>query len=470
MLWAATISDGLYAHTGGSWRRLAGSDRLGSAWLYSLRPSPRGGVWIAGAAGAVRALPRPDSDEGFAIVERLGRLHGLVNGSVNDVLEQADGTLWVATFRGIARIPAHVRARKLPPPRVVLTSRRLNGTVRGAEQLSLPYQPGVLELQFAALSFVDPRAVRYRVQLGRDRAWSAPFEQPALQLVDLPPGSYDIRVAASVDGVTWSPARETVRVRVARPWFQRLWFWALVLAGVVLLVFAVQRARMAVRLRLARQRLRIAMDLHDEMGSSLGSIGLLADVVSQPQVPEAKKAELAREIAGTASQLGTSLRDIVWTLREDSDSLDALIVQLSDRAASLFPAERPRFVTELPEHGTGVTLSLPVRRNLQLLAQEALHNAARHANADTVTLGLRPVDAGWILWVEDDGIGCPKDDSGKGLGLTSMRRRAADIGARLTIGPASDGKGTRVQVQFAPRAQDRRVLRASSGSDHRRTT
>jgi signal transduction histidine kinase len=106
---------------------------------------------------------------------------------------------------------------------------------------------------------------------------------------------------------------------------------------------------------------------------------------------------------------------------------------------------------------------------------EALHNAAKHARARRVHLGASAEAGLWRLWVEDDGIGirpaAPPPRSG-GLGLPGMRGRAAEIGGRLTIGPAAGGpSGTRVEIalpaprfvalRFAPRLSSKLRWRTS---------
>jgi signal transduction histidine kinase len=109
----------------------------------------------------------------------------------------------------------------------------------------------------------------------------------------------------------------------------------LVLIGVVL--FAAHRARVAVLVRLERQRALIAMDLHDEIGSGLGSIGILSGVAASENVKDEQRRELALDIVDTAAELGNALTDIVWSLRPDSATIEGLAYRLTRRASRLFP-------------------------------------------------------------------------------------------------------------------------------------
>jgi len=193
------------------------------------------------------------------------------------------------------------------------------------------------------------------------------------------------------------------------------------------------------------------MDLHDEVGSGLGTIAVLAGIAGRPDVSPGKRREVASRIESVAQELSRSLGDIVWSLRASSGTLDSFWGQLVDRAHPLFAAGRPALAVEAPEPVPAEPLPLVVRRNLFLLALEALHNAARHAGASTVALRLARGEGHWRLEVEDDGSGIPADGgaprSRRGLGLEAMRTRAEEMGGSIAWQPR-EGGGTRVVVRF----------------------
>ena len=147
-----------------------------------------------------------------------------------------------------------------------------------------------------------------------------------------------------------------------------------------------------------------------------------------------------------------SLSEIVWSLRLGSERLEALAQYLKERANKLFVDGNVRFGTEYPASWPETPLSLPLRRNLLLIAIEALHNAAKHAQASEVRLGMAQNGASWSLWVEDDGVGIDRGvHPGTGMGLANMKRRAEEIGAAIAWAPG-DVTGTRVSVVFDPRS------------------
>src|SRR5690606_18353607 len=179
--------------------------------------------------------------------------------------------------------------------------------VGDAGAFDLPADRNRLELRFAALSFRDRSLLRYQVRPSDREPWRAAGE-PSFRWFDLRPGHHAPGFRASLDGRQWSPQTATIDFRVLPPWYTDWRFIAgaaVLLAGAMLLV---HRARVRMLLRLERQRTGIALDLHDEIGSGLGSIGILAGVISGPNTGGGAGSErdrrLAHEIARTSAQLG----------------------------------------------------------------------------------------------------------------------------------------------------------------------
>lgn len=460
-LWMSTNRAGVWRYREGRWEPIPASRALASQIVFGLTLSPAGGVWVVGHGTTVRVVERADTAEGWEVVEVLSPWQGLPGSGGGDLIEGADGHLWLATSSGVVAVPPDARRAEAAPPRVRLAEVVLNGRSMeaGDEVTELPHGSQV-ELHFAALSFRDRRRLRYQYRLRADAPWTDSRESaPVLRFVDLRAGTYRAEVRASLDGVNWTPEPARLSFEVLSPWYLRPWALALLALLAAGALYAAYRVRVSVFLRLERQRAQIALDLHDEMGSGLGSIGILSNLAAEDTLDGARRRDLARKIAETAGEMGNTLTEIVWTLRPGETTLKALAYHLAERAGRLFPGGETTFATDFPPRWPRVELSLNARRNLLLIASEALHNAARHARARHVRLGLAPAGRGrrWRLWIADDGCGFKPDGeaaTGSGMGLTSMRRRAEEIGAEFSL--TTDG-GTQVSVVFDPRAESLRV-------------
>src|SRR5262245_8304683 len=454
-IWMATRGHAILrrARGGQRWEPLPGTRALPSAIVLNLIPARSPGtVWVAAFGAVVRVVERPDTPDGWQILEQLGGWHGLPGRGANDVLEEADGTVWLTTARGVMRVPGTARYAPRPPPPVALVDARVDtAEVPLGSALVLPHQRNRLELRFAALSLRDPGPIRYQVRLSRGANWQDTRGLPSFRWIDLPPGRYRAEVRASADGHTWTPEPAAFVFTVRPPWYREPWAIAVFALAFAIGLTIAYRARVEVLLGLERQRARIAMDLHDEIGSALGSIGILSGVLAQDRAANEEGERIAREISRTAGEVGDALSGLVWALDPRPGTLRDLATRLADYGERLFASDHVEFRTRFPTAWPADLLPLELRGNVVAVGLEALHNAARHARAKHVTLTLEPQGAKWELAVSDDGIGlaAPKAaGQGAGLGLRSMQRRAQEIAGSVTW-EATPGGGTTLRLSFA---------------------
>jgi len=414
--------------------------------------SPRGGVWVPSSSGFLR-VEEVDPDNGYAVevVERLGVDNGLMTKSGGNVHEDADGTLWLSTVFGVLRIPGEVRDASPRIPRVEFVrfdAGNETHPVDGANH-TLPSSQNDIVLGFAALTFKDRTGLRYRVRARANDPWSE-TRSAELRFIGLAPGHYRAEVAASLDGERWSATTATLEFTVLPPWYRTVWAAALLFLFGSAVLYGVYRARVAILLRFERQRTRIAMDLHDEMGSRLGSIRILSDLLRDDTVEAAARPSIVDQISGSAEELSSTLADIVWSLRPRVRTLRAVLDRLEVRANEFVPTGRVQVTIGVPVDD--VVVSVAVCKNLLSVGSEALHNAVRHGAADRLRICLdRATGREFELRVADNGSGFDAEaSSGDGLGLVSMRTRVEEIGGSLTI-DSTPGEGTTVTVRFAPR-------------------
>ena len=227
-------------------------------------------------------------------------------------------------------------------------------------------------------------------------------------------------------------------------------------AGVVVLIvvvlgvmaFTIQwylRQRRARRQELEALRQRISQDLHDEIGSSLGSIAL----ISQDALALAQDDNVRRdlgEIRDTAVQTLDSMRDIVRLAQTGvygQGDLTAHLREIAGRMLRGVPhtiqGEADAAFNELP---------MNQRRDLVLMFKETLHNLSRHAHATQAEIKLEQGPDAVTLLVKDNGCGFePASTNGTGMGLTNLQRRATKHGGRVDIHSAPT-KGTSIHIIF----------------------
>jgi len=231
------------------------------------------------------------------------------------------------------------------------------------------------------------------------------------------------------------------RAEIVQRW-QRLGL-GLVIA-VVLFVAAVilvwlHRQRRERHAEMERLRQRIAQDLHDEIGSSLGSIALIAqDILAVGGQSGPARDDLV-EIKDIADETVAAMRDITRLMQSERYGTDDLPTLLRDTADRMLRGIQ--HTLDLDEHAQTKRLAVDRQRDLILMFKEALHNITRHAAATEVHITLKQGHDALVLTVRDNGRGfdAAAVTSGSGMGLTNLRRRAEKHQGRAEITSSSTG-------------------------------
>ena len=202
-------------------------------------------------------------------------------------------------------------------------------------------------------------------------------------------------------------------------------------------VFAARRRRFH-RRELSRLRQRIAGDLHDEIGSNLGSIALLARLAADGA---AAKVDLA-EIHRIAQETADSMRDIVWLIQPGPRHASDLVARMREVAAHSLADIEWRFDAG---EVTG-PFSLEFERQVFLLYKEALNNIRKHAHATRVAIHATQQGGEFVLRIVDDGAGFEPAVATGGHGLSSMQHRAVLLGGTLALQSRPSG-GTQIELR-----------------------
>jgi signal transduction histidine kinase len=142
------------------------------------------------------------------------------------------------------------------------------------------------------------------------------------------------------------------------------------------------------------------------------------------------------------------LRDAIWIVDASYDTLAAFLNHVRTVASRLSPQQSVHVT--IPEEAHAVDLTMEQRRHLLLFVKEAMHNAARHAKATTITVSTRMASGTVTLAVHDDGRGFSRDAITPGRGLQTLQRRADALAGTLTL-ETDVGEGTTVALSFPTR-------------------
>lgn len=200
-------------------------------------------------------------------------------------------------------------------------------------------------------------------------------------------------------------------------------------------------------LSIVAERNRLALDLHDAVSQKLFGLVLSAEAAGTllERDPGAAREQVAK-LQTLAQEALDELRSLVFELRPPDLEHDGLGGALRKHVEVLRRLQQREIELDIADE---LPTDAVRDREVFRIAQEALQNALRHADAPHVAVRLRADDGGLLLEVEDDGVGFEPDAPGlrsRQLGLTSMEERAQRLGGRLQIRSAR-GAGTTVRLE-----------------------
>lgn len=211
-------------------------------------------------------------------------------------------------------------------------------------------------------------------------------------------------------------------------------------------VFIVERRRLMSKEQLDLIRKRIASDLHDDIGSNLGSISLIARTARKDLVRLHGPEEIAEdlgEVETIARESSLAMRDIVWLLERRQDSIGDLVQRMRETANRLL--REVSFTVECESTKTASKLSLDAKRHLFLFYKEAIHNVLKHSHANRVSIRLWDEDDKLALEIVDNGVGIPSKDGQTPTTVNKLEDRARVLDGNLQIATSKDS-GTRVRL------------------------
>jgi ligand-binding sensor domain-containing protein/signal transduction histidine kinase len=354
--------------------------------------------------------------------------------------QSPSGELFFGGPNGVNRFYPQDLKTKSAAPNVVLTAfNKLNKAVTldtaitALTALKLSHGDVFFSFEFAALDFTLPERNEYAYKLeGFNEDWVFSGRQRHATFTNLAPGAYVFRAkGANSDGV-WNEEGVALRILIAPPFWHTWWFRLFASGSLALLVWGWYRLRVNKLIALERLRVRIASDLHDDIGATLTKISLHAELIQEGACSPEVLTSL-RKIGAMSRELVTTMSDVVWSIDARNDTVGNLLDRMREFAASVLSAKSVTFTFRA--NGLEVQKKLPVdlRQNLYLIFKEAINNIAKHAQASRAEIRLENAGGLFKMTVHDDGEASGEDARLTGQGLRNMKMRAQRIGGDLEV-------------------------------------
>jgi signal transduction histidine kinase/ligand-binding sensor domain-containing protein len=364
-----------------------------------------------------------------------------------------DGRVWFSSSVWLLAFAPDQGRRGIVPP-VMVESVTVNGaSVPPQKFLTLKPGQDSVAFRYTALTLLAPQRLTFKYLLeGYDQNWTEAGARREAFYTNLRPGKFRFRVVACGGIVPCNEATVPVQFEILPQVYQRVWFYPLCVAVLGLLVWLAYNIRVR-QLReqfvlILAERSRIARELHDTLIQGFSGITMqLHAFAGRLRSPLEQQAlgEIIRD-AGICLQ---ETRRSVAGLRAGTGSSSGLAAAIADAARNLTQERGLRLKLNLDD----VRQELPaeVKYNLLCIAQEAITNSIKHADAHLVEITLRYSGGELQLAIRDDGRGIARGqaqgaDEGH-YGMIGMRERATQMRADFDVSSAS-GSGTTISVRL----------------------
>jgi signal transduction histidine kinase len=192
------------------------------------------------------------------------------------------------------------------------------------------------------------------------------------------------------------------------------------------------------------ERIRIAKEIHDDLGSSMTSISLLSEVLKK-KIDTNIYPEINR-ISFSSSEMVDKMNEIIWTLNIGNDNVQSLVAYIRKFATNFLDDAQLMLSFEAENLPLEKEIDGSVRRNIYLCVKEAMNNIVKHAKAHKINVKIDSNTEGLMINIKDDGKGIDTQHiSILGNGLKNMQKRMHDIGGQFLI---HNNNGTEITLQY----------------------
>ena len=284
---------------------------------------------------------------------------------------------------------------------------------------------------------------------GIDNDWRDNQNNPLITYTNLPHGNFRLKVKA-VNSSGIESEVIFLPIEIIPPFHKRWYFYLMLLVIFVSLIYVLYKIRINQVLMVQEVRNKIARDLHDDIGSTLGSIHLYSQIANKKldeENPDTVKAILEK-IQSSSGEIIEKTGDAVWAVKAANDSVGNLILRMESYAASLLGAAGIRFNIDYDESICNAKLEMTQRKNIFLVYKEALHNIIKYAACTDVNIEIRKSADKLLIRISDNGKGFNTNDINphNGNGIRNMKSRAEEINGTFHIA-SQPGNGTIIDFE-----------------------
>ena len=430
--------------------------------IYSVLPDKAGNLWLSTNRGISKFNPTKETFRNYDVKD------GLQSNEFNQgaYFVSNGGELFFGGVNGFnAFFPEEIVDNNFIPPVHIITVKVFDKTLSlpdpvttNIKQFELSYFQNFFSFEFVALNYTSPDKNNYAYMLdGFDKDWHiAPATNRYASYTNLDPGEYVLRVKGSNNDNIWNETGTSITIIVTPPFWMTWWFRGLMIITIIVIGGSTIRyfilknikertRKMEQETALERERLRIARDMHDDLGSRLTEIRLLSEMAYKEQDSRKTSAALC-EVSEIARNIISTFSEIVWSVNPQNDTVENLAEYIGQYAVDYLSKAEIKCRLDFPQEFPLWKASSEVRHNTLLAVKEALNNAVKHSDAKEINVKVKVESRNGqniaALTIQDYGKGFDLNAIQMfSNGLKNMKKRMEQYGGKFEIN-SKTGSGT----------------------------
>ncbi|MEO5581284.1 MAG: histidine kinase, partial [Saprospiraceae bacterium] len=257
-------------------------------------------------------------------------------------------------------------------------------------------------ITFSSPEYEYASSIRYEYRLS-DQHWIDLGQTSNVRFSNLGTGNYKFEARAfSPNGSISPPA--LLMIEILPFYYETWWFRTQLLLVIAALIYVWFRWRLTQLQKMEKMRQSIAADLHDEVGASLTSVQILAELATRSKNSD-EQTDVLNRLKLHSKKATTSLREIVWNIHPKNDLMDVFIGELTRYAGELLEDVGIIYTLNIDPFDPKDKLSLSSRQQLTRVFKEILSNLVRHSGAKHAKIIFKKEAHSLSIIIQDDGIG-----------------------------------------------------------------
>lgn len=328
---------------------------------------------------------------------------------------------------------------------------KINNTTRDySEELNLAYDQNHIQLAFGFIDF-NHQEIQTRYRMDAREPWNYTTER-AINLYSLSPGTYNIHLQYSTDRINWKNAPLVSNIHISAPWWRTVWFLLFLLFLILFIIYLFARNRYKnqelkntyqqrlLRLEIdasERERLRIAQELHDRVGTDLSAMKMIVGQLLQKNGSPQSSA-----IENNFQEMLKEIKDIIYNLSPPGLERFGLFQTVKNHIEKLNPIAPPVKLSTFGADITNPQLGIAIFRILQ----ELLSNSLKYASAQNITIHINSFPDMVNVVYEDNGKGFQPGPEKIGMGLQNIEARVRSLDGQITFETGTFGVSYSIDI------------------------